>query len=562
MVATVETISEPKLHGKRCGASIPSAHSAVNKSAQSEKSVDAFVSLSPRGETGIIGSGGDQYVGLDQFGRVVDQNWVDTSTGQSVDNLTYSYDANSNVTAENNLLSTAYSQTFTYDQLNRLAGNTLGGAANQSWTLDSQGNWSSFTSNGTTQTQTANAQNQITSISGAAGTPTYDANGNMTTDQNGNTLVYNAWNQLVAVKNSAGAVIAQYTYDARGYRVSETYSQGGTGIPAGTTKYLYSSNQEQVVEDRWNGTANSNVQYQYVWSAGCVNAMVLRDTYGGGTLQAAARIYTTYDANYDVTSLIGYNSTTQTWGVTERFAYSPYGTAAVLSPSGTVTADGFNWQYMYQGGRQDPVTGLYHFDHRDYSPSLGTWISQDPMQCFQDDNLYEFELSSPIAAVDPTGTTASTYGQVLNVIGNETSVLLPELKPGTTPSCPNWDPTSAAQLVQARSLIGQVARKYNFNPNKVSSSKKYKLPRPGRTPCVPAAMVKAAKEAAAVPSNKLTPYMHDVLLPSNNGKTPAPTQGTAKWPYTSTPAAAYGPFRNTQTHTDDNYIFFYGHVSP
>jgi hypothetical protein len=38
-----------------------------------------------------VGAGGDQYVGLDQFGRVVNQNWVDAATGTSVDNYTYSY---------------------------------------------------------------------------------------------------------------------------------------------------------------------------------------------------------------------------------------------------------------------------------------------------------------------------------------------------------------------------------------------------------------------------------------------------------------------------------------
>ncbi len=65
---------------------------------------------------------------------------------------------NGNVTTKNNTLDSAYSQTFTYDPLNRLSSSTLGGAAYQSRTLDSQGNWSSYTSNGTTQTQTANAQ--------------------------------------------------------------------------------------------------------------------------------------------------------------------------------------------------------------------------------------------------------------------------------------------------------------------------------------------------------------------------------------------------------------------
>ena len=112
MVAMDETILESKPCGKRCGASISSVPSVVNKSTKSEKSVDAFVSLSLRGETNSIGSGGDQYVGLDQFGRIADQNWVNTSTGMSADNFTYSYDANSNVTSENNLLNTAYSQTF------------------------------------------------------------------------------------------------------------------------------------------------------------------------------------------------------------------------------------------------------------------------------------------------------------------------------------------------------------------------------------------------------------------------------------------------------------------
>ncbi|EQD31400.1 hypothetical protein B1B_18154 [mine drainage metagenome] len=56
------------------------------------------------GSPGSIGSGGDQYVGLDQFGRVVNQNWVNASTGQSADNFTYSYDANSNVLSKDNVL--------------------------------------------------------------------------------------------------------------------------------------------------------------------------------------------------------------------------------------------------------------------------------------------------------------------------------------------------------------------------------------------------------------------------------------------------------------------------
>ncbi len=384
------------------------------KSVSPVKSADAFVPLSLRGETGSIGSGGDQYIGLDRFGRVVDQNWVNTSTGQSMDNFTYSYDANSNVTAENNLLNAAYSQTFTYDPLNRLAGNTLGGAANQSWTLDSQGNWSSYTSNGTTQTQTANAQNQITSISGTSATPTYDANGNMTTDQSGNTYTYNAWNQLVAVKNSSGQVIAQYTYNAMGYRITESYPLGGNGVAAGTVNYIYYDSQWQAIETRTNGTASSNVTSQMVWSASYINAAVLQDTYSGGVIQPNSRLYFLQDANWNTTAIVGFNSTTGTWGVTQRYVYSPYGTITVLNADWSTTPTGTQplVDNLYQGMALNSVTGLYYARHRNYSPTLGRWINQDPLQYINGANTYQFVMGSPVNAVDPEGTVTLPPGIV------------------------------------------------------------------------------------------------------------------------------------------------------
>ena len=230
----------------------------------------------------------------------------------------------------------------------------------------------SFTSGTTTQTESANAQNQITSISGSA-TPTYDANGNMTSDQNGNTYVFDAWNRLVEEKNAAGAVIAQYAYDARGYRITESYPQGGSGVPAGTTNYIYYDANWQVIETRTNGTAASNVTSQMVWSAAYINAAVLQDSYSGGVIQPNSRLYFTQDANWDTTAVIGYNSTTQTWGVVQRYVYSPYGTITVLKADWTTPPTGTQplVNNLYQGMTLDAVTGLYYEPNRDYSPSLG-----------------------------------------------------------------------------------------------------------------------------------------------------------------------------------------------
>ena len=528
----------------------------------------AFVSLSLRGANGSIGSGGDQYIGLDQFGRVVDQNWINSSTGVSTNNLTYTYDANSNVTAENNLLNSAYSQTFTYDNLNRLSSNTLGGVANQSWTLDSQGNWSSFTSNGTTQTQTANAQNQITSVSGLL-TPVYDSNGNMTTDQSGNTYVYNAWNQLVSVSNSSGQVIAQYTYNAMGNRVTESYPQGGNGVAAGTMNYIYYDSSWQAIETRIGGTANSNVASQTVWSAAYINAAVLEDTYSAGVLQPNSRIYFLQDANWDTTATVGYNSTTGTWGVTQRYVYSPYGTITVLNADWSTlpTETQPLVDNLYQGMTLDPVTGLYYARNRNYDPSLGRWINQDPAGYINGANTYQFVMGNPVGNVDPWGLL--TQKQLAAIVYSETGSFLPWLANPKGPANPsNWNAESAQQLAQARADIAAIADARN---GKGTAAPLYPTADQLRNdPAVRInwdAALQAAKTARGWEKNKWGgrkyngPYMNYFMAPLNKaGHGPAPLPGTSKWPYQYTPAQTFGPFRNGLHPGVPYYIFLYDNV--
>jgi hypothetical protein len=59
----------------------------------------------------------------------------------------------------------------------------------QSWAFDPLGNFNSQTTNGTTQTRTHIRQNEITS----ATTPTYESNGNTTTNETGKTFIYDAY---------------------------------------------------------------------------------------------------------------------------------------------------------------------------------------------------------------------------------------------------------------------------------------------------------------------------------------------------------------------------------
>ena len=368
-----------------------------------------------------LGDGGDQYTGLDRFGRVVDQRWADTSTTTwtDVDRSAYGYDRGGNRLYEENLVLPAQSELYSYDGLSRLTGFDRGtlnankdaiagtAARTQDWGLDALGNWNSVTSDNVAQTRSHDAQNRITGVASAA-SPAYSDNGEMTSDETGQTLAYDAWGRLVAVDpdpTTAGDEIA-YRYDALSRRV---YDNGAD---------LYYSQQWQVLEER--DSATGNVTTQNVWSPVYVDAMVLRDRNANGTFVDGLeeRLYALQDANYNVTALADASG-----AVVERYRYDPYGTRTVLDADGTPDADGSSdvgFRYGHQGGRHDEAAGLVSFRNRDLDPSLGRWTRQDPAGYVDGGSLYTSFRESPLVWLDPngqkcTGQTCSPGGD--NVFG-------------------------------------------------------------------------------------------------------------------------------------------------
>jgi YD repeat-containing protein len=144
----------------------------------------------------------------------------------------YAYDRNGNITGMIDLVSGQRTKSMTYDQLNRLASAT----ANQLWgsesyTYDALNNIRSRISGGSTYTYNYDVTNRLASISqGAADVMTlgYDNRGNVTS-KNGNTLVFNDYNQLTSVPG-----FGNYSYDASGRRVLKAKPGGGQ------TYYFYS----------------------------------------------------------------------------------------------------------------------------------------------------------------------------------------------------------------------------------------------------------------------------------------------------------------------------------
>src|SRR6516162_8814286 len=115
---------------------------------------------------GGSGDGGDQYTGLDRFGRVVEQKWYNNTTATTTDDFKYGYDRNSNVLWRTNEINHNFDELYHangssngYDNLNQLvafargtlnAGHDTISSPSHSitYSLDAEGNFSSTTTDG------------------------------------------------------------------------------------------------------------------------------------------------------------------------------------------------------------------------------------------------------------------------------------------------------------------------------------------------------------------------------------------------------------------------------
>ena len=157
---------------------------------------------------------------LDQFGRTAEIKYVNSSS-VTTDDFQYGYDQDGNVLYKANGVLTTLSQLYTYDDLNRLTSSTQGTlngtdtaitgtpTASQEWTYDALGNQTEVDTNGTTEDNSTNSQNELTSYNGTS--QSFDNDSNTLIDATtGNHYVYDAWNRLVSVTDGTNT-IASYS---------------------------------------------------------------------------------------------------------------------------------------------------------------------------------------------------------------------------------------------------------------------------------------------------------------------------------------------------------------
>ena len=186
---------------------------------------------------------------------------------------------------------------------------------------------------------------------------------------------YDAWNQLVKVSNGS-TILSEYAYDGAGRRVEELSSFDGNGNPQAVTYYFFDG--QNAIETRSaTFAANSPIpnpqslipQFQYVWSMRGDKTPLLRDSFAGAT---AGRLYYLTDANSNVTAVVGYSS--GSWGVAERYVYSPYGNVTVYDTNWanptTTSSTSIQNTLLFAAMDLDPTTGLYYDEAR--------WFESEP----------------------------------------------------------------------------------------------------------------------------------------------------------------------------------------
>ncbi len=310
--------------------------------------------------------------------------------------LTYNPDANNGnisgqtISGTHGLNAFAYSQTYTYDNLNRLetvldsgVGVAVDGRS-QIFVYDRYGNralkQNSFKQNGAVEVPTPTAAaveavfpgNRLNNCCNAAG----DA-----TALNGKTIAYDGEHRVISVAYtdvSSVNILLEYFYDADGRRIRATKKSNGT--LTSSTVFVYDSAGQLMAEYTTPSPASEGRQY------------LTQDHLGSTRLVTKA---------------------TGTDLVFSRHDFMPFGEELARGANGYGPSA---LAMKFTGKERDAETGLDYFSARYMSAAQGRFTSPDVPFADQWEknpqswNLYSYARNNPLRFVDPTGRCSQAAG--------------------------------------------------------------------------------------------------------------------------------------------------------
>ncbi|MGE3804743.1 MAG: RHS repeat domain-containing protein, partial [Gemmataceae bacterium] len=243
----------------------------------------------------------------------------------------------------------------------------------------------------------------------------YDANGNRIGGDNvvgpNNQILsdgifnyeYDFEGNLILKTEIATGNYTSFEYDHRN-RLTEVVEHTSSGLVLNEVRYTYDVFDRRIVETVNGQTVTHAFDGENVWAdfdaAGNVLARYL---FGDRVDEIIARFRPGEGTNWYLTDkLFTVRDIVSSAGaVINHIDYNSFG--KVIFESNQFAGD----RFKFTGREFEPITGLYYYRARFYDPSIGRFISQDPLRFEAGDaNFYRYVSNSPLNFTDPTGLTS------------------------------------------------------------------------------------------------------------------------------------------------------------
>jgi len=305
--------------------------------------------------------------------------WIDVAhNGARKEKHRFSYDKVSNVKEIGNNQGV---HNFDYDGINRLTSAShpapTGLPAQETFAYDAAGNRED-SSNSTAYDYDAN--NRILK-SPNVGSYVYDDSGNLIQRGTDESFTYNHENRLSQYTNSATGVSANYTYDPFGRRIKKQVAQAGT---TKVTHYLWEG---QNLIAQYDELGNREKRYSY--APGQFAPTQIEDNTG---------IFDVHTDHLQTPILLTNSAGEIVW----RAEYQAYG-KALVNEDVDEDASLVSFDLRRPGQWLDHESGLFYNYFRYYDPSLGRYITSDPIGQAGGFNTYAYVLNNPLYWIDPLG---------------------------------------------------------------------------------------------------------------------------------------------------------------
>jgi insecticidal toxin complex protein TccC len=268
---------------------------------------------------------------------------------------------------------------------------------------------------------------------------TFDANGNLSQLQPGQTLHWDLRNQLAQVtlieRENNQNDAERYIYGGGGKRLRKYANRQASGVMHHTeTRYLPGL---ELHEDSATGQRRQVVNINA--GRGKIRWMHWLSTPPAGLPENS--LYYGFDNQLGSVTL----ETDEHGQVASREEYYPFGGTALIASRNEVEV---SFKTLRYSGKERDATGLYDYGYRYLAPWLCRWLNPDPAGAVDGLNLFGFVGNNPVTWVDGDGRMWQDPGELSSLIDAAVDIL-----EGPSQESPNEDSPSRPESAMSVATV-------------------------------------------------------------------------------------------------------------